>query len=151
MLVTAFFYFAPFISCIPCSVLIARYGYRRMLEGSLLLSTAGGTILAASTHEATFAGALTGVFISAVGVEVALATSMLKQTVAAAVPALFNQWYSASGYETTQDGPTGSLNISVGSKILFETLQGQASASRRLLLKRRCIRRNTRTGERKTT
>lgn len=54
-------------------------------------------------------------------------TSMLKQTVVAAVPAPFNQWYSASGYETTQDGPTGSLNISVGAKILYEALQGDRS------------------------
>jgi len=54
-------------------------------------------------------------------------TSMLKQTVAAAVPAPFNSWYTASGYETTQDGPTGSLNISVGAKILYEALQGSKS------------------------
>lgn len=54
-------------------------------------------------------------------------TSMLKRTVVAAVPAPFNAWYSASGYETTQDGPTGSLNISVGAKILYEALQGDKS------------------------
>lgn len=54
-------------------------------------------------------------------------TSMLKQTVVAAVPEPFNKWYSASGYETTQDGPTGSLNISVGAKILYEALQGSRS------------------------
>lgn len=39
----------------------------------------------------------------------------------------FNKWYSASGYETTQDGPTGLLNISVGAKILYEALQGTRS------------------------
>lgn len=55
-------------------------------------------------------------------------TSMLKNTVAAAVPEPFNKWYSASGYETTQDGPTGSLNISVGAKLLYEALQGEKSA-----------------------
>lgn len=54
-------------------------------------------------------------------------TSMLKQTVVSAVPEPFNQWYSASGYETTQDGPTGSMNISVGAKILYEALKGNAS------------------------
>ena len=54
-------------------------------------------------------------------------TSMLKRTVVAAVPAPFGKWYSASGYETTQDGPTGSLNISVGAKILYEALQGDKS------------------------
>lgn len=55
-------------------------------------------------------------------------TSMLKKTVAAAVPQPFDKWYSASGYETTQDGPTGSLNISVGAKLLYEALQGEKSA-----------------------
>src|SRR5690606_6268815 len=55
-------------------------------------------------------------------------TSMLKRTVVAAVPAPLNTWYSASGYETAQDGPTGSLNISVGAKILFEALEGEKSA-----------------------
>ena len=54
-------------------------------------------------------------------------TSMLKKTVAAAVPQPFDKWYSASGYETTQDGPTGSLNISVGAKLLYEALQGDKS------------------------
>ena len=54
-------------------------------------------------------------------------TSMLKRTVVAAVPKPFGDWYSASGYETTQDGPTGSLNISVGAKILYEALQGEKS------------------------
>ncbi|HCS2827605.1 TPA: penicillin acylase, partial [Shigella flexneri] len=54
-------------------------------------------------------------------------TSMLKRTVVAAVPMPFDKWYSASGYETTQDGPTGSLNISVGAKILYEAVQGDKS------------------------
>ncbi len=54
-------------------------------------------------------------------------TSMLSRTVAAAVPAPFNKWYTASGYETTQDGPTGSLNLSTGSKILYEALLGPRS------------------------
>lgn len=68
MLVTVLFYLAPFVSCIPCSALIARYGYRRTLEGSLLLSTSGCVLIAATIHGGTFIGALIGVFISAVGV-----------------------------------------------------------------------------------
>ncbi|MFK3659452.1 MFS transporter [Scandinavium sp. NPDC088450] len=68
MLVTVLFYLAPFVSCIPCSALITRYGYRRMLEGSLLLSVTGCTLIAATIHESSFIGALIGVFISAVGV-----------------------------------------------------------------------------------
>lgn len=68
MLVTVLFYVAPFISCIPCSWLIARYGYRRMLEGSLLLSATGCLLLTVTIHEGTFIGALIGVFVAAVGV-----------------------------------------------------------------------------------
>ena len=68
MLVTVLFYLAPFVSCIPCSALITRYGYRRMLEGSLLLSVTGCTLIAATIHESSFIGALIGVFISAAGV-----------------------------------------------------------------------------------
>lgn len=54
-------------------------------------------------------------------------SSMLTRTVARAVPAPFDKWYTASGYETTQDGPTGSLNLSTGSKILYEALLGERS------------------------
>ncbi|TOM60576.1 penicillin acylase, partial [Vibrio parahaemolyticus] len=32
------------------------------------------------------------------------------------------------GYETTQEGPTGSLNISTGAKLLYESLLGNDSA-----------------------
>lgn len=53
--------------------------------------------------------------------------SMLTKTVAKAVPAPFDKWYTASGYETTQDGPTGSMNLSTGSKILYEALLGERS------------------------
>ncbi|WP_321795942.1 penicillin acylase family protein [Caballeronia sp. J97] len=53
--------------------------------------------------------------------------AMLTRTVAKAVPAPFDKWYTASGYETTQDGPTGSLNLSTGSKILYEALLGERS------------------------
>ncbi|MGF6970477.1 penicillin amidase [Paraburkholderia sp. WC7.3g] len=54
-------------------------------------------------------------------------TSMLGRTVVKAVPAPFDKWYTASGYETTQDGPTGSVNLSAGSKILYEALLGPRS------------------------
>ncbi|SAL02167.1 penicillin amidase [Caballeronia arationis] len=53
--------------------------------------------------------------------------SMLTRTVAKAVPAPFDKWYMTSGYETTQDGPTGSMNLSTGSKILYEALLGERS------------------------
>ena len=54
---------------------------------------------------------------------------MLKRTVVSApYLCLFDKWVSASGYETPKDGPTGSLNISVGAKILYAGgagMQGQ--------------------------
>lgn len=53
---------------------------------------------------------------------------MLKNTVGQVVPEPFNAWYLSSGYETTQEGPTGSLNISTGTKILYEGLLGKESA-----------------------
>ena len=68
MLVTVLFYLAPFLSCLPCSRLIAHYGYRKVLEGSLMLSATGCLMLAAAIHEGTFTGALIGVFIAATGV-----------------------------------------------------------------------------------
>lgn len=53
---------------------------------------------------------------------------MLKTTLGQTIPAPFDKWYLASGYETTQEGPTGSLNISTGAKILYESLLGEKSA-----------------------
>ncbi len=50
--------------------------------------------------------------------------SMLKRTVVAAVPMPFDKRYSPSGYDATEDGPTGSVNISVGATILHEAVQG---------------------------
>lgn len=52
---------------------------------------------------------------------------MLKSTLGQSVPEPFNAWYLSSGYETTQEGPTGSLNISTGTKLLYEGLLGEAS------------------------
>ena len=68
MLITVLFYIAPFISCLPCSVLIAHWGYRRVLQFSLLLSTAGCLLLAAAISMNTFYGSLPGMFIVATGV-----------------------------------------------------------------------------------
>ncbi|EJD6539738.1 penicillin acylase family protein [Providencia rettgeri] len=53
---------------------------------------------------------------------------MLKATLGQTIPAPFDKWYLASGYETTQEGPTGSLNISTGAKLLYESLLGNDSA-----------------------
>ncbi|EMY0638728.1 penicillin acylase family protein, partial [Providencia rettgeri] len=53
---------------------------------------------------------------------------MLKATLGQTIPTPFDKWYLASGYETTQEGPTGSLNISTGAKLLYESLLGNDSA-----------------------
>lgn len=68
MLVTVLFYSAPFVSCLPCSMLIARFGYRRMLQNALLLTATGCIALAAMLHEGRFIGALIAVFTVAIGV-----------------------------------------------------------------------------------
>ena len=51
-------------------------------------------------------------------------TAMLKRTLGEVVPAPYDKWYLATGYATPQDGPTGSVNISSGGKILYEALLG---------------------------
>ena len=70
ILVTVIFYVAPFAVCLPCARLMARLGYRRVLQGALLLSTAGALILAQAVVNATFFGALFGMFVIASGVSV---------------------------------------------------------------------------------
>lgn len=70
ILVTVIFYVAPFAVCLPCARLMARQGYRRVLQGALLLSTTGALILAQAVVNATFFGALFGMFVIASGVSV---------------------------------------------------------------------------------
>lgn len=70
ILVTVIFYVAPFAVCLPCARLMARLGYRRVLQGALLLSTTGALILAQAVVNATFFGALFGMFVIASGVSV---------------------------------------------------------------------------------
>lgn len=70
ILVTVIFYVAPFAVCLPCARLMARLGYRRVLQGALLLSTTGSLILAQAVVNATFFGALFGMFVIASGVSV---------------------------------------------------------------------------------
>lgn len=68
MLVTVLFYAAPFVSCIPCSSMISRWGYRRPLQGSLLLCAMGCLLLAATIHFGSLIGSLVGVFVVAIGI-----------------------------------------------------------------------------------
>lgn len=70
ILVTVIFYIAPFAVCLPCARLMARLGYRRVLQGALLLSTTGSLILARAVVNATFFGALFGMFVIASGVSI---------------------------------------------------------------------------------
>ena len=50
--------------------------------------------------------------------------AMLKRTLADAMPAEFFKWYSATGYPTTAAPSTGSINLTVGVKVLFNALAG---------------------------
>jgi penicillin amidase len=54
-------------------------------------------------------------------------SAMLKRTLGQVVPAPYDKWFLASGYAAPQDGPTGSLNIGNGSKVLYEALRGDKS------------------------
>ncbi|VVD76378.1 penicillin acylase family protein [Pandoraea nosoerga] len=54
-------------------------------------------------------------------------SAMLRRTLGAVVPAPYDKWFLASGYAAPQDGPTGSLNIGNGSKVLYEALRGDRS------------------------
>lgn len=53
--------------------------------------------------------------------------AMLKRTLADEMPADFFKWYSATGYPTPAAPATGSLNLTVGSKVLYNSLAGRAS------------------------
>jgi len=68
MLATVLFYIAPFIACLPCSWLISRWGYRRVLQYSLLITAAGCLALAGALRAATFPGSLMATFLVALGI-----------------------------------------------------------------------------------
>lgn len=68
--ITVIFYISPFAVCLPCARLMAHYGYRRVLQGALLLSAIGALTLAQAIHISTFSGALFGMFVIAAGVSV---------------------------------------------------------------------------------
>lgn len=53
--------------------------------------------------------------------------AMLKATLADEMPADFFKWYSATGYPTPAAPATGSVNLTVGVKVLFNALAGQNS------------------------
>lgn len=53
--------------------------------------------------------------------------AMLKATLADEMPADFFKWYSATGYPTQAAPATGSVNLTVGVKVLFNALAGKDS------------------------
>ncbi|MDQ1763496.1 penicillin G acylase [Achromobacter aegrifaciens] len=53
--------------------------------------------------------------------------AMLKRTLADEMPADFFKWYSATGYPTQAAPATGSVNLTVGVKALFNALAGRDS------------------------
>jgi len=68
MLVNFIFYIAPFLTCLPCSKLIALYGYRTMLRSALLLTMSGCGLLSLALGCYSIIGALFAVFAIATGV-----------------------------------------------------------------------------------
>ncbi|QBJ34287.1 MFS transporter [Hafnia alvei] len=68
MLVNVIFYIAPFLTCLPCSKLIALYGYRTMLRSALLLTMSGCGLLSLALGCYSIIGALFAVFAIATGV-----------------------------------------------------------------------------------
>ncbi len=68
MLVNFIFYIAPFLTCLPCSKLIALYGYRTMLRSALLLTMSGCGLLSLALGCYSIIGALFAVFVIATGV-----------------------------------------------------------------------------------
>lgn len=53
--------------------------------------------------------------------------AMLKRTLADEMPADFFKWYSATGYPTQAAPATGSVNLTVGVKVLYNALAGRDS------------------------
>ncbi|POT55669.1 MFS transporter [Citrobacter amalonaticus] len=68
ILMTVIFYIAPFLTCLPCSALIERWGYRAVLLLSLALSTTGCLMLALALQQDSFALSLMAMFVVATGV-----------------------------------------------------------------------------------
>lgn len=68
ILIAVIFYVAPFLTCLPCSALIERLGYRKVLLLSLTLSVAGCLVFALALQQDSFALSLVAMFIVATGV-----------------------------------------------------------------------------------
>ena len=68
ILITVIFYTAPFLTCLPCSALIERRGYRAVLLLSLMLSTVGCLALTLAIRQDSFILSLMAMFIVATGV-----------------------------------------------------------------------------------
>lgn len=68
MLVNVLFYIAPFLTCLPCSKLIALFGYRAILRSALLLTMSGCGLLSLALGYYSIIGALFAVFVIATGV-----------------------------------------------------------------------------------
>ncbi|WP_367299810.1 MFS transporter [Hafnia alvei] len=68
MLVNVLFYIAPFLTCLPCSKLIALFGYRTILRSALLLTMCGCGLLSLALGYYSIISALFAVFVIATGV-----------------------------------------------------------------------------------
>lgn len=68
ILINVLFYLAPFITCLPCSLLISRWGYRTVLRVSLFTSAVGCMALGFALQGFSFSYSLLAVFVVATGV-----------------------------------------------------------------------------------
>nr|WP_223271297.1 MFS transporter [Buttiauxella sp. B2] len=68
ILINVLFYLAPFITCLPCSALISRWGYRTVLRASLFTTAVGSMALGFALQGYSFSYSLLAVFVVAAGV-----------------------------------------------------------------------------------
>jgi FHS family L-fucose permease-like MFS transporter len=68
MLINVLFYVAPFVTCLPCSSLIASLGYRYVLRASLSLVMGGCLLLSYALSQYFLSLSMCAVFVIATGV-----------------------------------------------------------------------------------
>ncbi|WP_019614920.1 MFS transporter [Psychromonas ossibalaenae] len=68
MFVQIAFYLAPFLACIPTSIMMNRCGYKMTLSMSLVFTAVGAALFFCAVSFGSFSGALLAIFILALGV-----------------------------------------------------------------------------------
>ncbi|WP_028862717.1 MFS transporter [Psychromonas aquimarina] len=68
MFVQIAFYLAPFLACIPTSIVMNRCGYKMTLSMSLIFTAVGAALFFSAVSFGSFSGSLAAIFILALGV-----------------------------------------------------------------------------------